>query len=190
MKAKVLNKKILSKIWGEYAQYELDYLRSNGSHEIHIREMQDNGHGAAVLLYNISKREIVLIRQFRLAAMLYDGNEGGLLEVCAGLVENDDPEATIKKEILEELGYHITEVDFLFKGFASPGAKTEMIYFFMAAYNDATSRSEGGGLLDEQEDIEVININFDVAYNMIFTQEIIDQKTITLLLYAKTNIFK
>ncbi len=190
MKATILRKNILSKIWAEYAQYELEYERNDGRKEIQIREMQDNDHGAAVLLYNPAKREVVLIRQFRLAAMLYDRMSEGLIEVCAGLVNDNDPRATIIKEIEEEVGFHIEKVDFHFKGFASPGAKTEMIYFFTAAYDDNTQKSAGGGLKEEQEDIEVIYMDFDDAYNMIFTQEIIDQKTITLLLYAKLNIFK
>jgi GDP-mannose pyrophosphatase NudK len=190
VKATIIHKKILSKLWGEYAQYELHYQRTDGTKETHIREMQDNGHGAAVLLYNIEKREVVLIRQFRLAALLYNNISEGLIEVCAGLVNDDDAAVTIKKEIAEEVGFHIDKVEFLFKGFASPGAKTEMIYFFTAAYDDKTPKTIGGGLSEEQEDIETIFMDFDDAYNMIYTQEIIDQKTITLLLYAKLTIFK
>jgi GDP-mannose pyrophosphatase NudK len=190
LKANILEKKILSHKWGQYAEYTLDYQRSDGRNEIQTREMQDNGHGAAVLLYNTDKSEIILIKQFRLAAMLDDQADGVILEVCAGLIEDGNAETTIKKEILEEVGLQISHVEFIFKGFASPGAKTEMIHFFIAAYDDHTPKQQGGGLLEEQEDIEIVYMDFDKAYDMVYTQEIIDQKTITLLLYAKLNIFK
>ncbi len=129
MKASIINKKILSNLWGEYAQYEIEYTRSDGRKEIHLREIQHNGDGAAVLLYNLEKREVVLIKQFRLASMI-NGNESGvLIEACAGLVIENNPEKTIKNEIREEVGYHINTVQYIFKGYATPGAKTEMIYF-------------------------------------------------------------
>lgn len=121
---------------------------------------------------------------------MLDGQANGVIfEVCAGLIEDGNAASTIKKEILEEVGLVVTDVDYLFKGFASPGAKTEMIYFFIAAYDDLTPKVQGGGLLEEQEDIAIEYMDFDKAYDMIYSQEIIDQKTITLLLYAKLNIF-
>jgi GDP-mannose pyrophosphatase NudK len=189
MKAIILDKEILSNKWGEYARYKIEYETSDGRKQEQLREIQDNGNGAAVLLYNLDKREVLLIKQFRLASMLNGNKSGIIIEVCAGLVENDNPEKTIIKEIKEEVGYIVDKVDYHFKGYATPGAKTEMIYFFTAPYDNNTLKVKGGGLLEEQEDIEVLYYDFDLAYDMIFTGEIIDNKTITLLLYAKINIF-
>ena len=188
MKAKILEKEILSKRWAEYAQYTLEYTRFDGKVEIQKREMQDTGHGSAVLLYNEEKRTVVLIEQFRLAALLYGHPTGVITEVCAGLVENNDPVATIIKEIKEETGMTVSEVKFLFSGYSSPGAKTEMTHYFIAAY-ESFSEVYAAGLEEEQEDIIVKEVNFDDAYNSIFNGQIEDSKTIILLQYADKYIF-
>jgi nudix-type nucleoside diphosphatase (YffH/AdpP family) len=189
MKAKILKKNILSNLWGEYAQYIIEYTRLSGEKQIQKREIQHNGNGAAVLLYNLQLRELILIKQFRLATFLNKNESGIIIEVCAGLVENDDPVYTIKKEIKEEIGIDINDVKYLYKGYATPGAKTELIYFFIAEYDPEVEVKKAGGKEDEQEDIEVIRIKFDHAYEMIEKEEIFDLKTISLLQYAKIYLF-
>jgi GDP-mannose pyrophosphatase NudK len=189
MKAEIIQKNILSNKWGEYAEYIINYTRSDGRVEIQKREIQDNGNGAAVLLYNLELQEIILIKQFRLASQVNGNPSGVIIEACAGLVENDDPHTTIKKEIKEEIGIVIDKVDMHYKGYATPGAKTELIYFFTAAYPSDILLDNSGGLLSEQEDIVIVRYNFHQAYDMIATGEIIDLKTISLLQYAKINLF-
>lgn len=189
MKAKIISKEVLSKRWADYSEYLIEYERSNGITEIQKREILNTGDGTAILLYNLKKREIVLIRQFRLASMI-QGNESGILyEVPAGLVENNDHYYTILKEVKEETGYVLENAALLFQGYATPGVKTEMIYFYAAPYDEDTLKLEGGGLTSEQEDIEVVHIAFDEAIDMVFDRSIIDLKTIALLLYAKKYVF-
>lgn len=189
MKAKILDKNILSNHWAEYARYTIEYTRSDGGVENQIREIHDTGNGASVLLYNFAKREVLLIQQFRLATML-NGNESGvILEAVAGLIENEDPEASILREIREETGLEINNVEYLYNGYATPGAKTEVVYFFAASYDENTTKHKPGGLVSEQEDIVLKYMNFDEAYKGIKTGIIVDMKTITLLQYAKLNIF-
>ena len=188
MKAKIIEKEVLSNRWAEYAQYTLEYTRNDGKVEIQKREMQDSGHGSAVLLYNKSKRTVILIEQFRLAALLYGHPTGVITEVCAGLVENNDPKSTIIREIQEETGLEIEDVQYLFSGYSTPGAKTEMTYYFIAPYSEINS-SLNTGLEDEQEDILVKEVSFDEAYQAIFTGEIQDSKTIILLQYVDKYIF-
>jgi GDP-mannose pyrophosphatase NudK len=190
MKAEIIEKNILSNKWAEYAEYKIEYTRSDGRKELQKREIHNCGNGATVLLYNIEKREVLLIKQFRLATML-NGNESGvLIEACAGLIEDEAPSQSMLREIKEETGYCIEDIKFLFAGYATPGAKTEKIYFFTAVYNDNTPKNEGAGLLHEQEDIELLYLPFDDALSKIYNGEIIDLKTITLLLYAQLQIFK
>ncbi|MBK8700330.1 MAG: NUDIX domain-containing protein [Saprospiraceae bacterium] len=190
MKAVIRSKRKLSAIWSEFSQYILEYTRKDGIVEIQKREIHDTGNGSAVLLYNLRKNEIVLIKQFRLASLLNGNDTGILIEVCAGLVEENDPKKTIIKEILEETGYQVPHVEFLFSAYATPGAKTEKIYFFAAAYDENNYVHVGGGLSIEQEDIEVLHLPFDEAWDMMWRGEICDLKTNTLLLYAKNSIFK
>lgn len=189
MKAKILSKEILSNRWADYSEYQIEYERLDGNIEIQKREILYTGDGTAILLYNLEKRQIVLIKQFRLASMI-QGNESGIIyEVPAGLVENNDHYSTIIKEVKEETGYVIEKAEFLFQGYATPGVKTEMIYFYASPYDDDTLQSEGGGLISEQEDIEVIHTSFDEALVMVFEGLIIDLKTIALLFYAKNYLF-
>lgn len=189
MKAKILYKRKLSHIWSEFAQYLVEYTRRDGFKEVQEREIHDTGDGAAILLYNTEKAEIVLIRQFRLAAMLNEGGNGLLYEVCAGLVENDNAARTIVKEVEEETGYLIENPEYLFSAFATPGAKTEKIHFFAAPYSNETPRNAGGGKIAEQEDIEVIHLPFEDAWNWFKAGEIKDLKTIALILHARMALF-
>ncbi len=188
MKAKIIEKEILSSRWAEYAQYTLEYTRNDGRTEIQKREMQDSGHGAAVLLYNKVKRSVVLIEQFRLAALLNGHPSGVITEVCAGLVENNDAVTTIKKEIKEETGITVEQVNHIFSAYSSPGAKTEMTHYFIAPY-EWLAEVRSTGLEEEQEDIIVKEVNFDDAYQYIFNGQIEDSKTIILLQYADKYIF-
>lgn len=189
VKAKILSKRILSHIWSEFAQYTVEYIRRDGRVEQQIREMHDTGDGAAILLYDLRYQKIVLIKQFRLAAMINEKSDGILYEVCAGLVEHNDPKATIIKEVKEETGFQITNPVYLFSAFATPGAKTEKIHFFTAQVDLNLKNDGGGGMESEQEDIEVVIMPFDEAWEKIKNGKIRDLKTITLLLHARMEIF-
>ncbi|MCW8128681.1 NUDIX domain-containing protein [Microbulbifer halophilus] len=90
-----------------------------------------------------------------------------LIETCAGLLDENNAEDCIKKEAEEETGYKIDKVEKIFEAYMSPGSVTEVLYFFMAEYSDAMKVSEGGGLEHEQENIEVLELNFNDAYAMI-----------------------
>ena len=139
------------------------------------------------MLYNQSKKTVILTRQFRLPTFV-NGNENGMLiESCAGLLDKDNAEDSIRKETEEETGYKVTKVRKIFESYMSPGSVTEILYFFVAEYNKDMKVSEGGGLEAEQENIEVLELEFDKAFNMIYTGEIKDGKTIMLLQYAKIH---
>jgi len=114
-----------------------------------------------------------------------NGNETGMLiEACAGLLDKDNPEDCIRRETEEETGYKISEAKKIFEAYVSPGSVTEVLYFFIAAYSKSMKVNEGGGIEHEQEDIEVLEIGFDKAMQMIEDGEIKDAKTIMLLQYA------
>ena len=67
----------------------------------------------------------------------------------------------------------------------SPGAVTEIVFMFIAEYSDQMKVSEGGGLAEEHENIEVLEISFQEALTMVETGEILDAKTILLVQYAQ-----
>jgi len=184
---KIKEIKLLSDNWYTLNKVTYEYQKKNGEWETHSREAYDRGNGATILLYNQSKKTVILTRQFRLPTFV-NGNENGMLiESCAGLLDKDNAEDCIRKETEEETGYKVTKVRKIFESYMSPGSVTEILYFFVAEYNKDMKVSEGGGLEAEQENIEVLELEFDKAFNMIYTGEIKDGKTIMLLQYAKIH---
>ena len=69
----------------------------------------------------------------------------------------------------------------------SPGSVTELIYFFIGEYSPSMKVNDGGGVDHEEENIEVLELNFDDAMSMIDSGEIRDGKTIMLLQYLKLH---
>lgn len=184
---KIKETKLLSDNWYTLNKITYDYQKKNGEWETHSREAYDRGNGATILLYNKNKKTVILTSQFRLPTYINGNETGMLIETCAGLLDEDNAEDCIRKETEEETGYKITKVQKIFDAYMSPGSVTEILYFFVAEYNPKMKVSEGGGLVEEQENIEVLELTFEKAYSMIYTGEIKDGKTIMLLQYAKIH---
>ena len=184
---KIKSSEILSDNWYILKKIVFDYQKKDGSWETQSREVYDRGNGATILLYNKIQKTVILIRQFRMPTFV-NGNETGMvIEACAGLLEEENPEECIKRETEEETGYSLNQVRKVFEAYMSPGSVTEIIYFFVAEYSKEMKISEGGGLSTEHENIDVLEIPFEKAMQMIETGEIKDAKTIMLLQYAKIN---
>ncbi len=184
---KIKETTVLSDNWYILNKVTYEYQKNNGEWETQEREAYDRGNGATILLYNSEKKSIILTKQFRLPTYLNGNTDGMLIETCAGLLDKDNPTDCIKRETEEETGYRVTKVRKIFESYMSPGSVTEILYFFVAEYDHNMKVSEGGGVDHEQENIEVVELQFDTAYDMISTGEIKDAKTIMLLQYAKIH---
>lgn len=186
-RVRIITDEVLSNNWYTLKKYTFDYERADGRWERQSREAYDRGNGAVILLYNSDKQTVVLTRQFRIPTYVNGNADGMLIEACAGLLEKDNAEDCIKKETEEETGYQIGAVEKVFEAYMSPGSVTEILYFFVAEYNDDMKVNEGGGSAKEQENIEVLELPFDQAIDMVKSGEIKDAKTIMLLQYAQLN---
>lgn len=175
------NKYLLNKV-------TFDYKKNDNSWITQKREVYDRGNGAAILLYNPENKTVILTRQFRLPTYLNGNKSGMLIEACAGLLDLDEPGQCIIRETEEETGYRIAKVEKVMEAYMSPGLLTEILYLFVGEYNESMKVNDGGGLEEEQENIEVLEMKYDQAYAMIATGEIKDAKTILLLQYAKINL--
>lgn len=184
-KIKVLSTEVLSDNWYTLRKVTYEYLKKDGSWQTQTREAYDRGNGATILLYNKEYKTVILTRQFRLPSFINGNPSGMLIEACAGLLDKDNPEDCIKRETEEETGYKISEVRKIFEAYMSPGSVTEILYFFVAEYSKAMKVNDGGGIEHEQEDIEVLEIPFEEAVQMVNDGEIKDAKTIMLLQYVK-----
>lgn len=181
-KIDVIKNKILSENWFTLRNFTYDLTKKDGSTLRHKREVYDRGNGATILLYNREKNSVVLTRQFRIATWVNGNPSGMLIETCAGLLDDDSPEVCIRREATEETGYVVGEVEKLFALYMSPGGVTEMVHFFAAEYSDARRENAGGGIDDE--DIDVQEMTFPEAWAMVKDGRIQDGKTVTLLQHA------
>jgi nudix-type nucleoside diphosphatase (YffH/AdpP family) len=173
--------------WHVLRRTTLDYQGSDGEWSTQHRETYDRGNGATILLYDVERGTVLLSRQFRYPVYVNDHPDGMLIEAAAGLLDEDDPETAIRREASEELGVTVGELTHVFDVYMSPGSVTERVHFFAAPYSDASRTSDGGGLTDDGEDIDVLELPFDDALAMVGTGEIADAKTIMLLQWAALN---
>jgi GDP-mannose pyrophosphatase NudK len=183
----IVKTEVLSDNWYTLRKITYEAKNRDGSIAVQSREAYDRGNGSVILLYNKPNQTVILTRQFRMPTYL-NGNESGyLIECCAGLLDKDDPEECIKRETEEETGYKISDVKKVFEAYMSPGSVTEILYFFVAEYSKEMKVSDGGGVHEESENIEVLELPFQQALDMITNGEIRDAKTIMLLQYAQIN---
>ena len=184
---KNIKTQILSDNWYTLNNISFDYRLRSGEWVKQSRESYDRGNGATILLLNKQNGSVILIRQFRMPTYVNGNSSGLMIETCAGLLDGNDPVTCIIKETEEETGYRIKNVKKVFELYMSPGAVTEIIHFFIAEYDEKMKVSEGGGLKSEHEDIDILEIDFNEALNMIRSGEIKDAKSIILLQYAQLN---
>ncbi len=182
---RIKKEEILSKNHYILRKYTYDYLDKKGVWKQKVREAYDRGNGAAILLYNKESETVILTRQFRLPTYVNGNPSGLLIEVCAGLLDKDSPETAILRETEEETGYRVSNVQKVFEAYMSPGSVTEILYFFIWEYTAEMKVGEGGGLEEEQEDIEVMELSFADAFAMMESGEIKDAKTIMLLQHLR-----
>jgi nudix-type nucleoside diphosphatase (YffH/AdpP family) len=180
--------RVLSDNYGTLKSTTFEWRRNDGAWQTMTRDVFDRGNAAAILPYNLARRTVVLVRQFRLPTYV-NGYDDLLIEAAAGLLDDASPEDRIRAEAEEEIGYRLRHVHKVFEAFMSPGAVTEMIHFFVAEYEPEMRVSDGGGLAHEGEDIEVLELAFDEALKMISDGRIVDAKTIMLLQHAALKIF-
>ncbi|AQX11068.1 GDP-mannose pyrophosphatase [Elizabethkingia meningoseptica] len=184
---KIINTEILSDDWYTLRKVTFEYIKKDGSIQTQSREAYDRGNGATILLYNRDTQTVILTRQFRLPTYVNGNHTGMLIEACAGLLDKDNPEDCIRRETEEETGYKVKDVRKIFEAYMSPGSVTEILHFFIAEYSKEMKVAEGGGLEEEDEDIEVMEVNIDQALRMIQSGEIKDAKTIMLLQYVRLH---
>lgn len=184
---KIESTEILSDNWYTLKKIKYSYHKENGSVHTQTREAYDRGNGATILLYNPVTKTVILTRQFRLPTFINGNETGMLIEACAGLLDDENPEDCICRETEEETGYAVNNVKKVFEAYMSPGSVTEILYFFIAEYSSAMKVNEGGGKEDEEENIEVLEISIDEAMKMVDDGRVKDAKTIMLLLYIKLN---
>ncbi len=181
---RVTDIEVVARAWHVLRRTTFEYRRADGRVTTEQRETYDRGNGATILLHDVERRTVLLSRQFRYPVYVNHHPDGMLIETAAGLLDGQDPATAIRREAAEELGVEVGEVEHVFDVYMSPGSVTERIHFFAAPYTPLSRTGEGGGLAEDGEDIEVLELPFDTALAMIESGEIADAKTIMLLQWA------
>ncbi|MDP5183550.1 NUDIX domain-containing protein [Blastococcus sp. BMG 814] len=175
---------LVASAWHVLRRTTFEYRRADGTWVTEARETYDRGNGATILLHDVARGTVLLSRQFRFPVYVNGHPDGMLLEAAAGLLDEDDAETAIRREAEEELGVTVGELQHVFDVWMSPGSVTERLHFYAAPYTAADRTADGGGLAEEGEDIEVVELPFDEALRMVADGRIADAKTIMLLQWA------
>jgi nudix-type nucleoside diphosphatase (YffH/AdpP family) len=186
---RVKDVRVLSSNYATLKDTTFEWRRADGEWQTQTRETFDRGNAATLLPYNLKQRTVVLVKQFRYPAYV-SGYDDLLIEAAAGLLDNEAPELRIRAEAEEEIGYRLGAISKIFEAFMSPGAVTEKMHFFVSEYEPEMRIGSGGGIAEEGEEIEVLELPIEQALAMIDDGRIVDAKTIMLLQYAALHIFK
>ena len=183
--ARILGETVLHRGRFDLTRAEIEVVEDDGTTRRLSHEIYRHGLAAAALLYDPDRAVVTLVKQFRGGAFLCDGTLA-TVEVCAGMLDGDEPEACAVREALEETGLAVADARHAFDAFMSPGGTSEKVACFVARYDESSRRGRGGGV-DADESIEVLELPFADALAMIERGEIADAKTIALLYYAKAT---
>jgi nudix-type nucleoside diphosphatase (YffH/AdpP family) len=143
------------------------------------RDALDSRDAAAVLPYDPERRKVILIRQFR-APVMHIEDRPHIMEAVAGMLDDGEPEETARREAMEEAGLRLGVLEPVGRAWSAPGVTTERMSMFLAPYTVADRVGEGGGLAEEHEEIEVLEIGVDELAGMLERHAIDDMKTLIL----------
>lgn len=175
---------LIAAAWHVLRRTTFDYRHADGRWTTEQRETYDRGDGATILLYDPVRRTVLLTRQFRFPVYVNGHPDGMLIETAAGLLDDDAPADAIRREATEELGVEVGELEHVFDVWMSPGSVTERLHFYAAPYTPASRTGAGGGVADEGEDIEAVELPFDEALAGTTDGRVADAKTVMLLQWA------
>ncbi|MET0735704.1 MAG: NUDIX domain-containing protein [Microbacterium sp.] len=183
-RVRVVGVELVASDWHVLRRSTIEYRDAHGVWSTQQRETYDRGNGATILLYDAGRRTVLLTRQFRYPVYVNDHPDGMLIETAAGLLDDDDAVTAIRREAAEETGVVVGEVTSVFDVYMSPGSVTERLHFFAAPYDASARTQQTGGLEEEGEEIELVELDIDDALTMIRDGRIQDAKTIMLLQWA------
>lgn len=179
---------LLAHDWTPLRRYSFELRRRDGRWQSQTREVYDRGDAVTLLPYNAETRQVILTRQFRMPVHVV-GDPSLLIETCAGMTDGEDPDTAMRREAEEEIGLRVGQMTKLWTTYMCPGSVTERVHHYIAPFDDTMRVSEGGGLDEEGEDIEIMDLDFDAALGMIERGEIMDAKTIMLLQHLRLTVF-
>lgn len=181
---RILHRKVVYSGFTRIEVVDIAQTRRDGTPMKLVREVESHGDGAAVLPFDPVRKSAILVRQFRVPVSLNAPDEAFVLEAIAGLIDKagEDPALTARREALEEAGLALTAITSAGIAYSTPGLSTEKLHLFLAEADFARDRvHRGGGLIEEAEDIEVVELSLATLAAMADKGDIRDLKTLVLI---------
>jgi ADP-ribose pyrophosphatase len=144
----------------------------------------------AILVYHRTHDAYLLVRQMRYPPT-HHGIDPWITEIVAGGISpgEDEREAAFR-EVVEEVGYAPITFERIMHFYVSPGIMSERIALYYAEVDESVRVNGGGGLLHEDEDIEIVRLPKSETTALIADQSIGDAKTIIALLWHQQQKMK
>lgn len=175
------------------AQLRHELFSGKMSDEI-TRLSLERGDSVAVVVHNADRKTLLFTEQFRYPTFDPEelrGGDGWLLEIPAGMIDAKEASVeAVKREVHEEIGYEVDDVRFISKFFVSPGGTSERIILYYARVKSSSRTGEGGGVIEEGENIRSVEIPISKALEMMADGTLCDAKTIIGLQWLQMNILK
>jgi ADP-ribose pyrophosphatase len=161
---------------GKVVNLRVDSVRLSDGRQS-TRDVVEHGNAVTILPVDDTGR-LVLVRQYRLPARAI------LLEAPAGnMDQGETPEETAHRELREETGLDCRELTPLASFYPAPGFSEEFMYCFLA-----TDLYESDGSPDDDEEVEVVRYTAPAALEAIQNGEIVDAKTIVVILAYRLGL--
>jgi ADP-ribose pyrophosphatase len=189
-KVEIIEEKTIHDGFLKVIQAKLRYENFNGSWvEPSPLEKIERGDSVAALIWNKDTSKVVLVEQFRYPAYKPEKlGTGWITEVAAGVIEKDEePQETVKRELIEEIGYKVEALEHIGDFYVSPGGSTEKIFLYYAEVRNIDKVAKGGGVKQENEDIRNLEYPWEKILRMLDNNEFNDAKTIIALMWLKSR---
>ena len=172
----------------EEARFRQELPDGQWSEEI-VRLHLERGDSAAALVHNTANQTLVMVEQFRYPT--FEKGPGWMLEIPAGIIDprsGESPEETIRRELVEEIGYDIKNLERILYFYPSAGGASERVYLFYAQTSESSRINVGGGDSSAGEFLHVVDVPVQDAFRKVERQEIVDAKTIIGLQWLKLHL--
>ena len=177
-KVQIISEKVVFDDKFKVLETRLQFEKFDGQMSEPVRRLTfERGDAAAALLWHRDRQRLLLVEQFRHAT--FKKGPGWLVETVAGMVKaGEEPEAAMRREILEETGYQIREMEFIATFYLSPGGSSERIFLYYAEVGESDLVEAGSGAAGEHEDIRLVEYSKSEINAALAQGEIVDAKTL------------
>lgn len=161
---------------GKVIRVYLDDITIEDSNILAKREIV-NHYGGVTAILRTHDNKIKFVKQFRYPY------QTELLELPAGKIEKgENPDYTILRELEEEVGCHALEIEKIGVFYPTPGYSNEIIHLYYCDKYEECNKH-----FDFDEDLDEYEYTYEEALKMIESGEIVDGKTVCLLLRCRSK---